>query len=227
MDGLAPLVSTVFAAGAHVRHAVCAAHRSDVPYPHWTLRDVLPAALCRAVIALPFAPPAIDDTLGRRDTNNSTRVFISEANRAQYLACEAVAEAFQDEATVALLEDVCGRCLDGSSLRIEYCQDTDGFWLQPHTDIGAKLFTMLVYLSDHPDAEQWGTDIYDARRNLIERASGAFNAGLIFLPAADTWHGFARRSIRGVRRSVIINYVTADWRSRHELAFPSEPVCAG
>jgi hypothetical protein len=127
---------------------------------------------------------------------------------------------------VALLQDVCGRTLAGSSLRIEYCQDTDGFWLEPHTDIGAKLFTMLVYLSDHPDAEQWGTDIFDAGKTLVRRVSGVRNSGLIFLPGADTWHGFARRPIRGVRRSLIINYVTPDWRSRGELAFPTEAVRA-
>ena len=226
MEALPPPVTAVLAAGAHVRHAICAAHRTDYPYPHWTVPQVLPSALCRAVAALPVAAPAIDDTRGRRDTHNTTRLFMSEANRARHLACEALAEAFQDEATIALLQDMCGRRLAGSSLRIEYCQDTDGFWLEPHTDIGAKLFTMLIYLSDHPDAEQWGTDIYDAQRNPVERASGAFNSGLIFLPAADTWHGFARRPIRGVRRSVIINYVTPDWRARHELAFPSEPVRA-
>ena len=226
MDGLAPLIDAVFAAGAHVRHAICAAHRSDDPYPHWALRSVLPAELCRAIVALPFAPPAIDDTRGKRETHNTTRIFVSEANRACHLACEALAEAFQDEATVALLQDVCDRPLAGGSLRIEYCQDTDGFWLEPRTDIGAKLFTMLIYLSDHPDAEQWGTDIFDARHNLVERASGAFNTGLIFLPAVDTWHGFSRRSISGVRRSLIINYVTPDWRSRGELAFPTEPVRA-
>jgi hypothetical protein len=88
------------------------------------------------------------------------------------------------------------------------------------------LFTMLVYLSDHPDAEQWGTDLYDRGRNPAERVSGARNTGLIFLPAADTWHGFARRPIRGVRRSLIINYVTPDWRAQGELAFPTEPVRA-
>jgi hypothetical protein len=226
MDGLPPLVSAVLAAGAHVRHAICMAHRADDPYPHWTLHQVLPSELCRAVTALPFATPPIDDTQGKRATHNTTRIFISEPNRARHLACEALAEAFQDEATVALLQDVCGRRLAGSSLRIEYCQDTDGFWLEPHTDIGAKLFTMLIYLSDHPDAEQWGTDVFDAQHNLVERSSGARNTGLIFLPAADTWHGFARRPIRGVRRSLIINYVAPEWRSRHELAFPGEPVYA-
>jgi hypothetical protein len=47
-----------------------------------------------------------------------------------------------------------------------------------------------------------------------------------FLPEfsrADTWHGFRPRDIRGVRRSLIVNYVVPEWRARHELAFPSVP----
>jgi hypothetical protein len=210
--------------GCHIRRAIRTARRNDTPYPHWLLRDVLPAELCRAVVALPFEAPAIDDTLGRRETHNSSRIFASEANRARNAACEALAESFQDEATIALLEDVCGRELAGNYLRIELCLDTDGFWLEPHTDIGAKRFTMLVYLSDHPDAESWGTDILDAEQRVVGHAPGTFNTGLIFLPAPDTWHGFAKRPIRGVRRSLIINYVTPEWRSRHELAFPTQPV---
>ena len=74
------------------------------------------------------------------------------------------------------MEDVCGRRLTDASLRIEYCLDTDGFWLEPHTDIGAKLFTMLIYLSDDPGAVEWGTDILDAEHSLVERSSGAFNS---------------------------------------------------
>jgi hypothetical protein len=221
-----PLPVTMYCAGAHARRAICKAFRTDQPYPHWSLRQVLPIDLCRAVVALPFPAPAIKDTQGKRETNNTTRVFVSEQNRARHLACEALAEAFQDEATVALLQELGGRTLAGSSLRIEYCQDTNGFWLEPHTDIGAKLLTMLIYLSDHDDAARWGTDVLDAQHNLVERASGAFNAGLIFLPDIDTWHGFARRPINGVRRSLIINYVKPEWRARHELAFPTEPVRA-
>lgn len=213
--------------GCIIRRAIRAAQRHDTPYPHWQLHDVLPAELASQVVALPFDAPVIDDTRGRRETHNTSRIFVSEENRARYPACEALAESFQDEATVALLEDVCGRPLTGSSLRIECCLDTDGFWLEPHTDIGAKRFTMLVYLSQHPDAADWGTDVYDNDLHLVGRASGAFNTGLIFLPGPDTWHGFARRPIRGVRRSLIINYVAPEWRSRHELAYPTQPVlCA-
>jgi hypothetical protein len=56
------------------------------------------------------------------------------------------------------------------------------------------------------------------------RPSGAFNTALVFVPGADTWHGFAPRPIRGARRSLIVNYVKPEWRSRHELAYPETAV---
>jgi len=211
-------------AGSHVRHAMLTARRTDWPFRHWCMRDVLPAELCTSLAALPFTPSSIGDTLGKRETHNASRLFVSPSNRWRFGACAALAEALQDEATTALLEDMCEVQLGGSFLRIECCLDTDGFWLEPHTDIGAKLFTMLVYLSDHPEAEGWGTDIMDASGAVLRRSSGAFNSGLIFIPGSDTWHGFARRPIRGVRRSLIVNYVKPEWRSRHELAFPETAV---
>jgi hypothetical protein len=211
-------------AGSHFRHAMLTARRTDWPFRHWSLRGVLPPALCASIAALPFTPPPIADTLGRRETHNASRLFVSPANRRRFGTCAALAEAFQDEATTALLEDVCEVTLGGSFLRIEYCLDTDGFWLEHHTDIGAKLFTMVVYLSDQPEAEDWGTDIMDSSGKVLLRSSGAFNTALVFVPAADTWHGFARRPIAGVRRSLIVNYVKPEWRSRHELAYPETAV---
>jgi hypothetical protein len=200
------------------------AHVTTTPYRHWLLGDVLPAEACAAVTALPFAPPAIDDTQGKRETHNSTRVFFAPGNRARFAVCDDVAEVFQSPATVRKLEAACGVMLKGSLLRIEYCQDTDGFWLEPHTDIGAKLFTMLIYLSTGPGAETLGTDIYDAAKNHVGAAPAPYNSGLIFVPGADTWHGFERRPIRGVRKSLIVNYVKDEWRSRHELAYPDRAV---
>lgn len=195
----------------------------DQPFRHWLLREILPRPLCEAVAALPFLPPQIRDTLGRRETHNSTRVFFSAENRRRFDVCRKLADYFQASA-VAALEGLCSAELSGSSLRIEYCQDKDGFWLEPHTDIGAKLFTMLIYLSPESDQEDWGTDLYDSQRNLVGTAPSGFNRGLIFVPSADSWHGFRRRPILGVRRSLIINYVKPEWRARHELAFPDDPV---
>ena len=194
------------------------------PYAHWLLEDVFPAEVSEAVAALPFDPPAIEDTEGKRETHNQTRVFFSVENRRRFEVCRSLAAALQDIATVEKLEATCGAPLKGGFLRIEYCQDTDGFWLEPHTDIGAKLFTMLVYLSRDPGSESWGTDILDGDGNVVATAPYAFNRGLIFIPGADTWHGFRKRPIRGVRKLLIVNYVKDEWRSRHELAYPEEAV---
>jgi hypothetical protein len=46
--------------------------------------------------------------------------------------------------------------------RVEYCLDTDGSWLEPHIDIGAKVLTMLIYLANPPPGEDWGIDLFQA-----------------------------------------------------------------
>lgn len=196
------------------------------PYRHWLLNGILSDEACAAIDALPVQPPPIGDTLGKRETNNSTRLFFGVPQRAVHPVCDALATALQGDAVVRRLEALCGAALAGSFLRIEYCLDTDGFWLEPHTDIGAKLYTMLVYLSGEPGSEAWGTDILDGPDGFVASAPYVRNGGLIFIPGADTWHGFRRRPIAGVRRSLIVNYVRPEWRSRHELAFPEQPVPA-
>ena len=215
---------TLSPAGARIRCALRQARLDHTPYTHWLPKEVLPRDLASAILAIPFPTPVIDDTRGKRETHNGQRVFITQENRSLYPACATLAEAFQDEATAGLIGDMTGVDLSGSSLRIEYCLDTDGFWLEPHTDIGAKMLTLLVYLSDHPDAAAWGTDVMDQQGTVLATAPGVFNAGLMFVPGPDTWHGFARRPIKGVRRSLIVNYVRPEWRSRHELAFPDQPI---
>jgi hypothetical protein len=109
-------------------------------------------------------------------------------------------------------------------LRIEYCQDCAGFWLSPHTDIGVKKFTMQIYLSQEPGSREWGTDLLNEQKTLVRRAPSTFNAGMIFIPGSNTWHAFAKRPIQGVRKSILVNYVGPEWRARHELCFPDQPV---
>ncbi len=107
---------------------------------------------------------------------------------------------------------------------MEYIQDTDGAWLEPHRDIPEKLFSMVIYLFTGPDATEWGTDIYDAERRWVGRSSGEFNSGVIFVPGPATWHGFDPRPIVGVRRLMEINYARSDWRDKEQLAFPDRPI---
>lgn len=209
----------------HLLAALDGAAAGPYPFRHWQFRQLLPADLAEALTRLPVAPPIIGDTAGRRETHNALRRFCTASAQAEFPACAELATAFQAPVTTRRIEALCGIDLSGSSLRIELCQDTDGFWLEPHTDIGAKLFTLLIYLSRGPGAEDLGTDLYaDPAELPVGRAPAPFGSGLAFVPAADTWHGFVRRKFAGVRQSIIVNYVVPEWRSRHELAFPEQPI---
>ncbi len=209
---------------ASVRHALAAGPEQAEPFRHWRLSAVLPPHVVAELCRLPLAPPRIGDTRGRRETNNATRSYVTPQARGSWPVAQAVGEAFQSRAVIDAIEDRCRLDLHDAFLRIEYCQDTDGFWLEPHTDIRVKRLTLLVYLSEPPAGEDWGTDLYNADLSPAGSAPCAPGRGLLFLPAGDTLHGFKRRPITGVRRSLIVNYVTSDWRAREELAFPDRPV---
>ncbi|HTI03645.1 MAG TPA: 2OG-Fe(II) oxygenase [Acidisoma sp.] len=207
-----------------LREAVAAAEIRPFPYPHWLPEAMLPGPVLDGICDLPLVAPEIGETQGRRETHNSSRLFFGAAAQAAFPVCRALAAALQAPETVGALCRQTGADLLGSHLRIEYCLDRDGFWLEPHTDIGAKFFTMLIYLTDPPPGEDWGTDLYETPLRHVGSAPAQRNAGLVFVPGTDTWHGFIRRPITGVRRSLIVNYVTPEWRARHELAFPDRPV---
>jgi hypothetical protein len=196
-----------------------AEHRRE-PFDYWLLEDILPADVCDGIAALPFPLPdgAIFD--GRREANNAKRVYFTPQIQQRFPVCEEIADAFCHPRVVAAIERTTGTDLASGRLRIEYCQDVDGFWLEPHVDIPVKLFTMLVYLTDAPELHDAGTDIYDAspEHRLIASAPYEWNAGLIFIPGKNTWHGFRKRPIRGLRKSIIINYVGPEWRAVEELA---------
>ena len=196
------------------------AHVCTVPFRHLLLDHCLPLAVVRAIAQLPFAVPQDLQFAGRREVNNSRRIYFNPANRAQHPVCEAVASMFDRASVRAALAETAQCDLRNSLLRIEYCQDTDGFWLEPHTDIAVKKFTMLIYLSDDPNLTDAGTDLYHGAPDFRHAGTAPYrmNAGLIFVPGANTWHGVEPRPIRGVRKSIIINYVSRDWRERWELS---------
>jgi hypothetical protein len=200
-----------------------AAAADDIPYRHWLLNDVLPNHVAAALDALPFVAPPLDGVSGSREIHNNTRRYIDAPNIAAHAICRSLAEAFQHPDTVAVVEEVTGARLGGCCLRIEYAQDTDGFWLQPHTDLGVKKFTLLYYLG--PDGyPELGTDVYVDGETWSHRAPFEVGAALAFVPSDRTWHGFEPRPIPVVRKSLIVNYVTEDWMAREQLAYPDSPV---
>lgn len=206
------------------RRALLDSERSEVPYRHWNLVDVLPEELCLHIIGLPIAPLVIDDCKGVRDVDNSLRTFVTPSTQKAFEPFARLAQALQQPEVAALCAATCGFDAEGSFLRMEYIQDVDGAWLKPHHDVPEKLLSMVIYLCTGPDAADWGTDIYDNDRKWFARTSADFNTAAIFMPGENTWHGFEKRRIVGIRRLFEINYVHPSWRDKDQVCFPENPI---
>lgn len=191
------------------------------PFDFWLLEGVLPPEDATAIAALPFDPPLDVVFNGRRETNNATRVYFNPENQERFEVCRRVVAGFQDPRVRRAIQEATGADLSDGNLRIEYCQDTEGFWLEPHTDILVKKFTMLVYLSDDPRLKAAGTDVHEGPPDYKYVCSAPYgkNLGVSFIPGPNTWHAVGKRPLGGaIRKAIIINYVTSDWRDKYELA---------
>ena len=209
-----PVADSFLACLARARHIAS-------PYDYWLLEGALPGEDAVAIAALPFAPPAGAAFSGRRETNNATRVYFNRENQEKFPVCRRVVAGFNDPRVRRAIEQATGADLSDGHLRIEYCQDAEGFWLEPHTGIFVKKFTMLIYLSDDPRLKNAGTDVHGGPPDYLYICSAPYgkNLGLIFIPSPNTWHGVGKRPLNGaIRKSIIVNYVTSGWRDKYELA---------
>ncbi len=210
-------------AGAATR-SLESAEQFESPYRHWFLREFLPTEIVDDLLAIDFPAPELGGVSGKRELHNEQRRYFDGPNMAAFPAMGAVAKAFQSAPLIGALAKFFGANLDDTFLRIEYAIDQTGFWLQPHTDLGVKRLTILHYISATPDQDDCGTDIYDADKTHAKRTPYEKNLALAFVPGDATYHGFEKRPIAGIRKSLIINYVTHDWRDREQLCYPQTPV---
>jgi hypothetical protein len=229
----APTLSAGFPLEPDVRrlydtlHACLAsAEQSEEPYRHWIWRNVLPEDIIRELSVLPFPKPDLHGVSGKRELHNDSRHYFDAENNKRFPACDKVSRLFQADETVRMLQDFTGADLSNTNVRLEYTLDADCFWLQPHTDLGVKRITLLLYMPDAPDQEDLGTDVYKDPDTWACRPPFEWNAALGFVPSDNTYHGFEKRDIPRVRRTMILNYVTQDWRAREQLAYPDMPVRA-
>ena len=191
------------------------------PFDFWLLENPLPEGFCDDIANLPIPPPEGAVFNGKRETNNTQRIYFNRENQAKFEICRRVVDSFHDPIVKKAIEETTSADLSDGNLRIEYCQDTEGFWLEPHTDIFVKKFTMLVYLSDDPNLADAGTNIFEGPpdHKYVGSAPYGKNKGVIFIPGENTWHGFGHHPVKGIRKSIIINYVTSDWRDKWQLAW--------
>jgi len=207
-----------------VMSAFDSAEMFDAPYRHWLLNEMLPGDILKELQSVEFPVGDLDGISGKRELHNDQRHYVDQGNMLRLPVFAALGNVFQSPKMTKKIESFFGVKIDGTYLRIEYTQDVDGFWLEPHTDLGVKRLTMLVYLSDEAGHEDLGTDVYDADKEWNKRAPFTPNSAMAFVPGDNTYHGFEKRAINGVRKSLILNYVTTDWRDREQLAFPEATI---
>ncbi len=201
-----------------VRNNLQKAKSMPTPFRHWVYHRVFSEEIAHELSDLPLHPPTIQQHKGKRDTYNSSRIFLNPENCHKYPVLRSVVDVFNDSRIISQLGDSCGRDLTQGKLRIEYTLDSGDFWLEPHLDIKEKLLTFLVYLSKGGDSRQWGTALYNPDLSLYAKVPYKMNLGFMFMAGKDTWHGVPKQQIIGVRKSLIINYVSNEWQSLHELA---------
>ena len=194
-----------------------AAKVSTQPYRHLLLTNTFSTQFLDALETLDFPTTDTGGQSGKREYHNDQRHYFSVENRAKEPAIERLAQVFASQTVLQHLHKSTGAVLDGTYVRIEYAQDEDGFWLEPHTDLGVKTITIIISLCD--GQEHIGTDIFASQDSFSHSCPFAKGAGLIFVPSDNTWHGFRQRPIGVTRKSIIMNYVTADWRARDQLSF--------
>ena len=196
------------------------ARHETTPFDYWLLKGALRPLDVDAVLALPLAAPGNPVFSGRRESNNAQRIFFSRENQEKFSVCRRIADGFQNKRVRTAIETATATDLTEAQLRIEYCQDGPGFWLEPHTDILVKKFTMLVYLLDTPELATAGTDIHEGPPDFryVTTAPYGKNLGVIFIPSRNSWHGVGHVPIKALRKSLIINYVARDWQAKEELA---------
>ncbi len=207
-----------------VEQALQKADRFETPYQHWTLNNLFPPDIADMLPSIEFPVADLGGVSGKRELHNDTRHYVDIENRKRFPSFSLIADAFQNTSMARVIEQFTGADLDDTYLRIEYAQDVEGFWLEPHTDLGVKRLTVLIYLASNTDHNDLGTDIYDSTKKWSKRAPFTHNSAMMFVPGDDTYHGFEKRAFNGVRKSLILNYVTDDWRDREQLAFPEKTV---
>jgi hypothetical protein len=220
------MAGSVNAITASLVNSFAAGKKGDKPYPHWFVENCLPGDVVDQCLGLPFPAPGLGGISGKRELHNATRRYFDAENRAKFSFVDDVCQAFQSPEVTGTIEKTFGSKLKGTYVRIEFAQDIDGFWLEPHTDLGVKMFTFLLYISKDEAHRELGTDIYGSDKKWVARSPFKSNAAMIFVPGSDTYHGFEARPIQGVRKSLVINYVTNDWKAREQLAFPETPIPA-
>ena len=212
-----------------LKNVIEKASEESSPWPWYGLSDVLDEEQVAEIRAMQFNERERMHG-GKRSDNTSVRQFVTENGPPglRRLVEELLSKEVQ-EAIHKKIYKYDGN-YSGLYVRMEVLNDKDGFWLEPHCDIGEKLISCLVYVNETDEDENIGTDLYTDMRgwflcgsedSLLEPVRTVpfiHNTGYMFSQFdgnGNKVHGLSKgKKIKVERRGLQINYVTFEtpWR---------------
>lgn len=191
----------------------------SMPFRHWELNNMLPEVLTEQILAvrIPKTTGFVYDGTRASDSQVTPggsppeRLFIGKQQVADHPHFQGLIDALLSDDVINVVNERFTVDTKDLFLRVEYINDFDGFFLEPHKDILEKHLSLLLYLGEGPT--HMGTDFYDADLKVAKTSEFKNNCGYVFIRGDDTWHGLERKPIPNRRCSLLVNYVTfkTDW----------------
>lgn len=141
-------------------------------------------------------------------TTNSNRFFVDKENMWSNSTLKKIVDFFLRDDIILMFEQESGKTIRGNYLRVEFIEDREKSWLEPHVDIDEKIMSFLLYLNNTNESLNIGTSLYNNKKELVTTIPYINNTGFYFYPSSNTWHGLESVSIKQRRRAVMVNYCT-------------------
>lgn len=244
----------------------------ESPSPHLIVSDFLPGACYAQLLA---ALPSTD-SMTRYDAPHEFRYYsMLDSSGVAALAPDirpawtAIAQLFQSRELIAALHEkfadtirdqtrhrrrLIEKLTDDSGVletpRLMITSDCQDFLLKPHTDSGPKVVTVLYYLAEAGQPEEWGTEFYEPNDpdfrsfpsehweresfKLVARAPFRPNKLVAFVKTDASFHGVHAVGLHGRRRNMIVLNIELGERDDFDVRtrvdrdnFIRDPVPAG
>ena len=178
----------------------------NYPFNHYTFKDVFTDDELLDICNMDLYK--FSAKLDGARASNTNRFFANEENRKKNNTINSLVDYFLNPDIVSHFENESNKKIAGNYLRIEFIEDHESSWLQPHVDIHEKLMSMMIYLNTTDESESIGTSIYDSEKQLVKIIPYIHNTGFYFYPSDNTWHGLEPITIKKSRKAIMVNYCT-------------------
>jgi hypothetical protein len=176
------------------------------PFTHYVIKDVFCEKELSEIRKLDLELHS--GKLNGERASNQNRFFITKSNINDNFVFERIIDYFSRDSVIEMFEKESGRTIRGNYLRVEFLEDKESSWLEPHCDIEEKLVSLIIYLNDTNEDEKNGTVLYNEDMMKVRTIPFIDNSGFYFFAGKNTWHGLEPVDVKQSRKAIMVNYCT-------------------